>query len=185
MRGQPRVGIVAWMLRPWSRTPWWVPALVTGGPFATGLAVLLIVRGSAVLTAVMGGVLSGAVFGVAMASWMVARMRTEAAAVGPLAVADHRAVERAATRGPAPADRDVREAAARLTEHRLDQLERQRRWSLPLLAVGAVLYAAGALLSSPWWWLSAAFFAAMVVLWVLQPRRLRRRLAVLTQTGPR
>ncbi len=167
-----------------SSAPWWVLALVAGCPFGAVMTVFSVVRGSFWPAAVIGGAVSGIAFGSIMSWWLTRQRAAQRVALETLAPSSHRSAARAVTRGPAPADPQVRAAAARMTSHRLELLRRQRPWALPLSGAGTLGYVAAALMSSPWWWVAAAFFAAMLALTLREPGRLRRRLIDLTTTTP-
>ncbi len=82
----------------------------------------------------------------------------------------------ASGRGAAPTDPEVREAAARLVRYRLTVVARQRRWASPMFAVLAIGGIWFALTDSLWWWLATGTFVAALVLGLVQPRQMKRRL---------
>lgn len=125
--------------------------------------------------AAVGGVIFGLVMGVTMSR---INRRLLSGFVGLTAV-EARTVLRASSRGPAPSDPRLREAAEALVQRRQSGALRTRRGSIVTFAVALVLYVVLALTQTWWWWLAAVLFLGFLTLTLMAPARLERRLAVL------
>ena len=160
--------------------PWWVLSLYTGPAFGLLLGLYSALTGADALTAGVTGVLGALLFGLVMGPLAARLNRRSRPVVEAIPPGHEREVVRAAARGPAPADPQLRAAALRLATH---QLEGALRFRWPVTA-GLVLFtlaeAAAALAYTPWLWIGAATFLAILVLQISQPGRLRRRIAELS-----
>jgi hypothetical protein len=129
--------------------------------------------------AVPTGVLTAAICAPVLGFMVARQVRDSVAAGGPLTDVDRAAAERAARRGPVPEDDALRLAALRIAEDRVAQLDtarvRARLSGAALLLLSVVL----AVLSSPWWWTAAVFWAALLVVSLVAPGRLHRRVDLL------
>jgi H+/gluconate symporter-like permease len=165
------------------RAPWWLLSLYTGVPSGLLLGVLAGLTGADGRTAATFGLLTGVLSGSAMGP-LLARIHRRARPVAD-AIPDgqHRAVLRAAARGPVPVDPEIRAAALALATHQLAGALRFRRPVAGLLGLLAVLESAAALAYTPWLWVGAALFLAILVFQLRQPARLRRRIQELAPPG--
>jgi MFS family permease len=160
----------------------WVYGLVSGllfGTAMTGFSALRDDGGSWRLRIVLG-VLAGILFGVGMSVFMRRDFGASRDELVALTVEQRRAVLRAAGRGPAPSDPEIRAVALRQAQRGLDLLRRRRLSSLVVFGLALVLEASLALTSSPWWWFAVAMFAAAVAAQFILPRRLERRIGILS-----
>jgi hypothetical protein len=161
--------------------PIWALFLVIGVPcFAVMFAIELIVGDDlqwSLISAALFGVLAGAAttFGFKLSG------RMEKSAFGDASVDVRREARRAVRTGPVPADPAVRAAALRLAEFSLQRLLRTR----PVLIVCAAVVVVGTAvtaLDSPWSLLLLAIYAPAIAGMVfLTPRRLRARIALLSE----
>jgi MFS family permease len=170
----------AWLLR----APWWKLAAVMGALIAPFFVLLFGLTGdrswtAAVLMGLGVGVVCAPVLGYITAN----QIQDSMAASGSLSESDRVAVERAARRGPAPADDGVREAALRVVEDRLIVLRGTR---VPARATAAILLLVSVLLTvvqSPWWWIAVVLCVGLLVLVLMAPARLQRRAEMLRRGG--
>jgi hypothetical protein len=162
--------------------PLWVSAPVNGLLF--GLAMALGHRmfgGSSWSSALIGGGLSGLVYGALMAPVLHRQRRRLLAATGELPDAQIPSAARASFRGPVPADPLVRAAAARLSAQQGELLARQRLWGVPFFAVMTAVACWLALTDAPWWWAGVAVFGVLLGFQLVGPRRFRRRAELLKE----
>ncbi|NMN96393.1 hypothetical protein [Antrihabitans stalactiti] len=162
--------------------PTWVLSVYFGLIFAICLAIEwpILQHGratlpDALLPAVVGGILFGAIIGPKMA-----RQRREVnALVGPLSDDAYRSAKRAAIRGPVPSDPETRSAAERLAENGLTRLNTIGARVYVALAIIELMVAASfayhALTSSAWYWAQAILFVFLAVI-MLYPLWLRGHL---------
>lgn len=162
--------------------PWWVWSMLTGVFFGTVMTIFNRWQQSSSWTAALvGGLISGVLFGAVMGPLAVRQRRKVSALVGTMPRRDLRFATRAVTRGPAPLDPNIREAAAQLATLNLRQASRFRWVGLIFFSVLTVLYVLLAFAESPWWWLAAAASGALSTLYVIWPRHLKRRIEILNQ----
>lgn len=131
--------------------------------------------------ALLVGVVGGALFGLVMGPVLSRQRALDLGEQGELGLDELQRVVRATSRGPAPEDPRLREAALELLTRRHEQA-RRGRWPAILLYAVLVLVAVGlAFTRSTWWLLAAAFGVAMLGwTWGLS-RRQRRRLELLAE----
>src|ERR1700712_277081 len=159
----------------------WAQVLLFGIPFGLVLG-LISISGShstGLGPAVTVGVIGGAVFGLAMQRFvrLLERRRT---GIAPLTSAldreDRATALHASQRGPMPRDPLVREAAAALARHQLDELARQSRQTVIVFVALGAITVVFALIVSPWWWLGTVLCAVVIAVRWSRLRSLRRRL---------
>lgn len=161
-------------------SPWWVQGLAYGLFFGVWMAVFSGVQdGGTWLSAVVGGAVGSIIFGLLMGVTMSKINRRMLVGLEGLTPAESRTVLRASSRGPAPADPRLREAARALVQRRRSEALRTRRRSLVTFAVAVVLYVVLALTQTWWWWVAAVLFLGFLALTLIVPARLDRRLAAL------
>ncbi|WP_375425457.1 hypothetical protein [uncultured Friedmanniella sp.] len=160
--------------------PWWVQGLVYGLFFGTAMTIFYGLRddGSWVF-AVVGGAVSGVLFGLLMGVTMSRINRRMLAGFDELTAAEARTVAKASSRGPAPADPRLREAVKALVQRRRSEALRTRLRSVVTFALGSALYVVLAVTRTWWWWLAAALFLGFLMLTLITPARLEKRLAAL------
>ncbi|WP_328328727.1 hypothetical protein OHA70_04265 [Kribbella sp. NBC_00382] len=156
-------------------------SLLYGVLFALGTHYLMHLSWTAALVA---GAVSGPPFGVLMAIMQRRTDRLFSSLPGDLSRQQGRAAARASRRGSVPTDPAVRAAALDFARRQLERY--QSRWMRLLLIVVPILFvliAVSTLLDDdrPWWravpqLLGAATFGFIA----FEPRRLRRRVAVLS-----
>lgn len=156
--------------------PRWVLSVGTGLFFGLFMTVFFLIQDGHVLPAVINGPIGGILFGAIMGRQAARQNNQVMEALGPLTPPGLRDAIRATNRGPVPEDRQIRQAACRLTNLQLHQLSRQREWSLAFFGLMDVLYVLLALTRSPWWWAAAALFSVALAGQVWLPGHLRRRL---------
>lgn len=160
-------------------SPWWVQGLVYGVFFGAAMTVVYRVQAGSWVVAAASGAGSGLMFGLAMGLMMSRLNRRMLAGLEDLPLTQLRTVARAASRGPAPVDPRLREAAVTLLQRRRDHMLRTRNSTVATFAAVVVLYVVLALSSTRWWWLGAVMFLAFLVATLRAPARLNRRLATL------
>lgn len=161
-------------------SPWWVQGLVSGLLFGIGMTVISGVRDGGWVSAAVGGAVGGTFFGLVMGVTMSKINRCMFGGLEGLSRTEVRTVLRASSRGPAPADPRLREAARALVHRQHDEMVRTWRRSIVTFVVALVLYVALALVQSSWWWLAAVVFLGFLIWLLTTPERLRRRLSVLS-----
>lgn len=171
------------MIDRWRLGPWWLLSLTLGLYFAavTLIADLVFDRSSwngDWTGLVVAHLLGGAVFGAVMGPVTARKDRQEREAVGADRQ-DHRRASAALRGRGVPPDARVRELAVRLGERRLAEMHHQQ-WASVVVAALLVLALLAAVLDSPWWLLGVLALAAVLAMSWWEPRRLRRRLAALT-----
>jgi Flp pilus assembly protein TadB len=141
--------------------------------------------GSSWTAAGVGAIVGGVPFGLAMGWWSARWRREMKAAEGDLPNEKVRLAHRAALGGPVPEDEEIRAAALRIASRYLADYTGRTRWLFIIVAalilIGSV---AGAVSESPWGLLRAIFPAALLYTWWYWPRRLQRRIALLTEAAP-
>lgn len=161
-------------------SPWWVQGLAYGLFFGVGMTIFSAVQdGGTWLFAAVGGAVGGVLFGLVMGLTMSRINRRMLAGLDGLTPSEAKTVLRASSRGPAPADPRLREAARALVQRRRLEALRTRRRSIVTFAIGLVLYVVLALTQTWWWWLAAVLFLGFLTLTLVAPARLDRRLAAL------
>lgn len=164
--------------------PWWVQATVYGTVLAVFLAVYLVSDGEGWRSSVVGGLVSGVLFGSFM-GWVSVReqARWRTAAGRGLDDEELVIVHRAASTREVPTDPRLRAAALRAVTHALDQRRRNRWQTAVFLVLLPVLAALNALDS--WWWLVLVpvYLYGIHETWA-EPRRLRARVAELGDPRP-
>jgi hypothetical protein len=135
-------------------------------------------------TAAIAGAVTGPAFGIVMAITRRRADRQFSSWPGDLTKEQRRAAGRASRRGPVPADSVVRAAALDFARQQLERYQpRWMRVTLVVAPIFLVLSAVSALLDDDRQWWSGIVqlvCAAMFVLIAFEPRRLRRRIAVLS-----
>jgi len=134
---------------------------------------------------VIVGLASGAIFGTLMERWTrnqqhAWRQRT-AALTEDLTPEERTTALKASRRGQLPVDPQTREAAAAITQYRLELMNRQATKSSLILGAFMVLYVLMAVFSSAWWWLGFLLFAFFLTMGWWQPRMLQHRLTLLAR----
>ena len=155
--------------------PWWALALVIGATVALVRFVgSLVLLGDPVPEAAISGVVGGALIGLVLGPVLAGQNRRAREALGTDDPVVLRRALRTARRGPVPEDPLLREQARRTALVLLDNIRRQRRWTLPVLGLAGVLLAVVAVLSES---LVGWALLAVVLLVALLPLVLARRLA--------
>lgn len=166
----------------WLDAPQWLVSLVQGllftVVFAAGTA---LAEHRSVTAELPTALIAGAIFGAVMGRKTIAWRRDLFSGLGTTSPQDRAAGLRAARRGPAPCDAEVRAVAVHVAEQRLARALLDHRRQVLVLGALTIAYLAAGLTWSRGWLLAAAVFLAFFVLAVREPRRWLRRLAVLTQ----
>jgi hypothetical protein len=163
-----------------SKPPRWVLGVITGLPFGLTMGIYTKIDGTSWTEAVVGGLVIGVAFGVAMVFSLDKRLRMVDAAVGDLPTGKSKAAHRAADRGPIPAEQEIRAAALRIATSQLDLLRPQKLFvvAMVLLLISALL---GAVVESPWYLLYALVPALLLTGHWYWPQRIRRRIELLSE----
>jgi hypothetical protein len=164
------------------KAPWWVWSLIDGVYFGTFITIFNHFQQSSSWTSAMrSGLIVGVVFGAVVGPISARQRRKFLALVGTLSAHDRRIAVRAVTRGPAPLNRDVREAAARLATYRLKELSRTFAPTFVMFLLLAVFCGLFTFIrpSASWMWIPAACFAVLAPSYLAWPRYLQRRVQIL------
>lgn len=162
--------------------PWWVWSMIMGISFGAVTTVFnRLQQPSSWTAALVGGLIGGVFFGAVMGPLVVRQRRKVLALLGDLPRRDLRIAGRAVNRGLPPRDPDIRRVAVLLATQQLNESARLRWLGLVLFSLFAVLSAILALTDSPWWWVAVAFHATFFAGYLMWPRHLRRRIAILSQ----
>jgi Flp pilus assembly protein TadB len=166
-----------------SKAPRWIMAVSIGLPFGIMMGIYIKIDGpTSWMGAVVGGLVAGVFFGAVMAFSIDKRLRAMRAAVGDLPAGEAKAARRAADRGPIPTDPEIRAAAVRIATQQLDLLRPvlRRRFivGMVLLLTFSVV---GAVIESPWYLLYALVPALFLTSQWYLPRRIRRRIRLLSE----
>lgn len=161
--------------------PPWVLGLISGSLFGAAMTLWASRQDGDVSWTVLIvlGVLAGGQFGVGMGVFLGPAIGGLQEEMRALPEEQRRAVLRSATRGPAPADPVVREAALRRARRNGD-LQQRPRFRLTFFTLASIGYALLAITQSPWWWVAFAMFTALLAGQLVVPRRIARRIAVLS-----
>ena len=156
-----------------------VQALIAGVPFGIAMG----------LSAKLGGAgwagagfiaTSGIPFGLIMGPWASRWRRERAQAEAGLATDKLRAARRAASRGPVPADPEVREAAIRIASHQLANILRHRIFRMLLGGVMLLATVGAAAAGSLWALVYGLAAAGSLYFHGYWPRQLKRRIELLS-----
>jgi len=131
--------------------------------------------------AIVGGLIAGVVFGATMAFSLDKHRRDLRAAAGELPANTFTAARRAADRGPVPTDPNTRAAARRIATR---QLERCRGVRIFFIAGSALLLVATVgmpVIGWRWRRLYALVAAGLLIVQWYWPRRIRRRIQLLSE----
>jgi ABC-type multidrug transport system fused ATPase/permease subunit len=160
--------------------PNWALFLVTGLPWVAVFFVIDLIFGDSLLPALVPAAILGVVLGVGTTAALKFGDRLEKRAFGDVSTEVRREATRAVRTGPVPADPETRAVALRLAQQHLRYVRRLR----PVLAVNAALAlivgVVGAF-SSSWLVLAFVFAVPLLAQLVLTPRRLRDRIALLSE----
>jgi hypothetical protein len=163
----------------------WILAVMGGVLFGVVMGAFTKHDGSSWTGAGIGALLTGVPFGLAMAWWSARWQRGMKDVEGGMPNERVRLAHRAAMGGPVPEDEEIRSAALRIASRYLADYTGRPRWLfiivLVLILIGSV---AGAVSESPWGLLGALVPAALLYTRWYWPRRLRRRIAALTEASP-
>jgi hypothetical protein len=161
-----------------------VGSLIAGGVFAL-LQFLFhyLIDDRSVGRSLLSAALSGLFFGPVFGALTYRTAQRQRAAMGTLPDRESRLARRAATRGPVPADPQVRDAALRVANFRLDQAKRQLVWGSLFWAVIIAIGMWLVMTDSPWWAVPVMLFAGLLIFQLRLPGHLRRRVALLQHQG--
>lgn len=165
-------------------SPWWVQGLAYGLFFGVAMTIFLGLRQGVWIGAAVGGIVGGLLFGAAMGAIMSRLNRRILGELATLAPDQLRTVVRASSRGPRPADLQLRAAAKRLVDRQRQEALRTRRSSVAICAVLIALYVVLALTQSWWWGLAGLLLLAALFLTLRAPARLERRSVFLDAGEP-
>ncbi|GAA1129748.1 hypothetical protein GCM10009630_29570 [Kribbella jejuensis] len=165
--------------------PGWILGVLGGVLFGVAMGAFIKHDGSSWTAAGVGVIVTGVPFGLAMGWWSARWRRGLKDAEGDISAEKARLAQRAATGGPAPEDDEVRSAALRIASRYLESYTGRTRW-LFIIVPAAILLGtiAGAAGGSPWELLGAPVAAGLLYARWYWPRRLRRRIALLTEATP-
>jgi hypothetical protein len=184
--GDPAAGVDDERVRSYlSDPPRWVVAVLIGVPFGLAMGLWDKSDGSSWSGAAFMAT-SGIPFGLVTAwRWPQWRRQADQAAAGlaqaeaGLAADKLPAARLAATRGPVPADPEIRATALRIASHELAEATRHRTFkifAIGLTVIGTVGAASEGSLSALW---SATVAGGLLYLFGFRPRRLQRRIELL------
>ena len=148
--------------------PTWVTGVVTGlfyGAFIKETTLGYVINVPELTFALLLGALAGALFGTVMGPYA---SRLNRRLLGDSASMPHdqlKLVLRAASRGPAPSDPELRRAALGVALRGYDETMRTRGWAAVMWGF-LLLLSGGLALTEPLWWLMAILVLALLIgLW--------------------
>jgi hypothetical protein len=160
----------------------WIPAVMAGVLFGVMMGAFTKHDGSNWTAAGIGALVTGVPFGLTMGWWSARWQRGMKDAEGDIPDEKVRLAHRAALGGPVPEDEQVRSAALRIASRYLADYTGRTRWLFiivpVLILIGSVV---GAVSESPRGLLAALVSAAILYTRWYWPRRLRRRIASLSE----
>lgn len=164
--------------------PTWALLLVTWLFWAVVTFVMGVVADRDLLWTFVFAVGIGLITAAALTFGIKSRLRWENRALGDASKDVRRQALRAAWKGPVPADPEVRAAAIEVAQEQLRQMRRTRLILVVAVTVGLVATIASAITGSPWRMLyTLPYVVLFAAAFVLTPRRLRHRLALLSATS--
>ena len=161
-----------------SDPPRWVVAVLTGVPFGIGMGLWVKFDGAGWPEAGFWAT-SGIPFGLATAWWAARWGREAAQAEAGLAADKLPAARLAASRGPVPADPEIRAAALRIASHELAEATRHRRSKILAIGLMVIGTVGAASEGSLWALLYATVAGALLYVHGYRPRQLIRRIELL------
>jgi hypothetical protein len=169
-----------------SAAPKWVVALIMGTGFGTWMGIFIKNDGLSWTETVVSGLILGVAFGIPMAFWFDKERREMRVVEGDIPTEKLTAAHRAAWNGPIPEDPEVRAAALRITTH---QLRQDGQIPRPVSIGGALLMLTASVIQSvadsPWYLLFAVAPVFILVSHLYSPRRIRRRIELLSEPTAR
>jgi hypothetical protein len=164
--------------------PTWVSSVISGVLFGAAMTVYSVVRDGSLPWAYLTvmGALVGAAFGITLHLLVGRELGASRAELAALPLDQRREALRAMGRHPVPTDPTVRRVALNQALATRDLYRRRTRFTLATFGVFLLLEAFLAITSSPWYWAAVALFAVMAAAQVVLPRRLDRRIALLSDS---
>lgn len=162
--------------------PVWILAVIGGTLFGASMGFFARRGGADWVSVGVAVLVPGVIFGGGMWSWASTWLTRMKEAVGDLPADKAKSVRQAAARGPVPSDPEVRAAALRLARAQLAEYAGMYRWGsvavLTLLTFGFIVRAVtdSLLALAP-----ALLFGALLFGQWYMPRRLRRRISLLSE----
>lgn len=168
-------------MRPyWSNLPRWVLVLFHGVPFGIVMGTFVKTDGESWTSAVVGGLIMGLAFGLAMGFRAYKWQSEMQAAEGGLPAVKATAAHRASSRGPVPEDPEVRAVALRIATQDLAGFRRTGMASV-VVALALIASVVGSVTASPWYLLPVAVFGFALFGQCYWPRRIRQRIELISQ----
>lgn len=169
-----------------SDAPKWVVAVIAGTFFGTFMGIFIKSDGSRWTETIISALVLGVAFGIPAGFWFDKQRRQMRAAEGDLPTDQLKSAHRAAERGPIPEDPEVRAAALRIATHHLQQLQQTPR----LVAIGMpivllIVSAIGSMTDSPWYLILAVVPVFILVSQLTLPKRIQRRIELLSKPTER
>jgi hypothetical protein len=159
--------------------PRWVIGLISGLLFGAVMGGMNGLRHGRWAEAFIEGAIAAVVYGAIMGVVMHRQFGRYREAVGDVPQSEVRRAVRQAGRGSVPEDPEVRAAAYRLLITQRDELRRLRPLALVVLLVLAASGTFLAIAQRPGWWEAWLVWVLFLVLHLVVPRRLGRRLELL------
>ncbi|MDX6279331.1 MAG: hypothetical protein QOH03_402 [Kribbellaceae bacterium] len=161
--------------------PVWVLFILNWLIWSALLSATGLIRRESLAWMVLPAVIVAFVIAVAMTLALKARWRAEDRALGDASRTLRREASRATWTGPIPANPEIRAAAVRLAEEQLRRTRRVRPFLIVVMTLAAVSAIGAAVLGSPWQLLSVVFYFPVLILLLISPNRLRKRIALLSE----
>ncbi|MEU4392196.1 hypothetical protein [Kribbella sp. NPDC023855] len=163
--------------------PTWALLLITWLLWTVVIFVLCVVAGGSLLWNAVFSLGIGLIVAAGLTFAIKTRLRWENRALGDVPKDARRVALKAAWKGPIPTDPETRAAAIHVAQEQLRQMRRSRPILIIALSLGLVAAVGGAIVDSPWRLLYVLPFAGLLAQFLIAPRRIRRRLALLSESG--
>ncbi len=161
-----------------------VGSVGAGAVFGVAMGVFARLGGADWVATVVGALVTGIVFGMAMDWWATGYLARAKEGEGLLPPGKLKSARQAASRGPVPADPEIRAVAVRIAHGRLTEYAGMTRWLtigvMTLLTFGFVVRA---FTDSRLALLPALLFGGLLFRQLYLQGRLRRRISVLSAEG--
>lgn len=159
--------------------PRWVVGVVAGVYFGAFMGLQEGLLHGRWADALIEGAIAGVAFGLFYGVFMHRRLGRYRKALGGVPQRDVRRATRETRKGRVPEDAAIRQAVYRVLDLQLGELRRQRLWAPAFFVLLFSLSVVLALTQTPWWWVTVPCWLGLLVMYLVLPSRLQRRLELL------
>jgi hypothetical protein len=159
----------------------WAMVLIFGVPFGAGMGVSIKISGETTTFTLVASVILALLFGTAMTFATNKQRHEHRLALETIPQSDWRAAQRAAWSGPVPGSPEIRAVAAQLAGRQLDRLRRHQKFIVLVFGLNLALAVVNTIIGASRWYilLALGWTVALIGQWY-SPRRLRRRIELLS-----